>query len=96
MKNALLKTLLILFFFGYAFNSLAQQNQYFLKEFKRVDSLASKAEPKAALSLIDMLNKKARLQNNSEMLVKSVVYRMLFQSYLEENQFVKIDRKSVV
>ncbi|MFC3562056.1 alpha-2-macroglobulin family protein [Pedobacter jamesrossensis] len=90
MKNALLKTLLILFFFGYTFNSNAQQNQYFLKEFKRVDSLASKAEPKAALSLINMLNNKARLQNNSEMLVKSVVYRMLFQSYLEENQFVKI------
>ena len=90
MKNALLKTFLILFFFAFTFASNAQQNLYFLKEFKRIDSLANKAEPKAALSLINILNSKARLQNNSEMLVKSVVYRMLFQSYLEENHFVKI------
>ncbi|KQR65199.1 alpha-2-macroglobulin family protein [Pedobacter sp. Leaf176] len=90
MKNALLKTFLILFFFACSLTSDAQQNLYFLKEFKRVDSLANIAEPKAALSLINILNSKARLQKNNEMLIKSVVYRMLFQSYLEENQFVTI------
>ncbi len=58
--------------------------------FKKIDSLANQAQPKAALALINNINAQARLQNNTAVLVKSVIYRMLFQSYLEEDAFSKI------
>ena len=60
------------------------------KDFEKVDSLASIAQPKAALALINTLNKRARAEKNTAMLIKSVVYRKLFQSYLEEDALPKI------
>ncbi|MES2419282.1 MAG: alpha-2-macroglobulin family protein [Bacteroidota bacterium] len=64
--------------------------RYTISDFYKVDSLALVAQPKPALTLIEQLNRQARADGNSPMLIKSVIYRMLFQSYLEENAFNKI------
>lgn len=58
--------------------------------FKAVDSLAAAAKPKDALERINQLNAWARKEKEPVMLIKSVLYRMLFQSYLQEDAFVKI------
>jgi len=55
------------------------------KDFQRVDSLASIAQPKAALALINTLHKRAKAAHQTPMLIKSVMYRMMFQNYLNEH-----------
>ena len=69
---------------------ISAQQKYTLKDFYRVDSLAKQAKPKDALALIEKINEQARQTHNTPLLVKSVIYRMMFQSYLEENAFDKI------
>ena len=85
-------TLLIIGFTLFNNGIYAQQTNFknYTLAFEKVDSLANQAQPKAALTLINNINEQARLQNNTAMLVKSVIYRMLFQSYLEEDAFSKI------
>ncbi|MFD2583436.1 alpha-2-macroglobulin [Pedobacter vanadiisoli] len=69
---------------------LSAQQKYTLDDFYRVDSIANQGKPKDALALIEKINEQARQTNNTPLLVKSVIYRMMFQSYLEENAFDKI------
>ncbi|QDW26560.1 hypothetical protein FFJ24_017715 [Pedobacter sp. KBS0701] len=69
---------------------ISAQQKYTLNDFYRVDSIASQAKPKNALALIEKINEQARQTHNTPLLVKSVIYRMMFQSYLEENAFDKI------
>lgn len=64
--------------------------QYTLDDFHRVDSIANRAQPKDALALIGKINKQARETHNTPLIIKSVIYRMLFQSYLEEDAFNQI------
>lgn len=84
----------IRYFFAFIFlviithSGLAQK--YTINDFYKVDSIANEAKPKDALQLIEKINSQARAEGNSAMLIKSVIYRMLFQSYLEENAFDKI------
>ncbi|WP_410222171.1 MG2 domain-containing protein [Pedobacter sp.] len=58
--------------------------------FAKVDSLALNAQPKEALALINKLYTDAQKTHNTNLLVKSVIYRMLFQSYLTEDAFIEI------
>jgi uncharacterized protein YfaS (alpha-2-macroglobulin family) len=88
--NILLRiSFLFLFIFSLSLNASAQR-KYTLDDFYRVDSIANLAKPKEALALIDKINIQAHQTGNTPLLIKSVIYRMMFQSYLEENAFDKI------
>ena len=89
MNISLRISALFLFTFLFAF-SVSAQHKYTLADFYRVDSLANQAKPKDALTLIEKINQAAQKENNAPLLIKSVIYRMMFQSYLEENAFDKI------
>ncbi|TZF86366.1 hypothetical protein FW774_04785 (plasmid) [Pedobacter sp. BS3] len=67
-----------------------QSQNFYTRSFKLIDSLADEGLPKDALTHIEQINARARAEGNSAMLVKSVIYRMIFQSYLEEDALVKI------
>jgi len=64
--------------------------ELFKRKFATTDSLLSVGQPRAALILVDQLNSAARKQNNSNLSVKSVLYRMLIQSLVEEDSYLKI------
>jgi len=64
--------------------------QYTFDDFYRVDSIANRAQPKDALALIEKISKQAHETHNTPLIIKSVIYRMMFQSYLEEDAFDKI------
>ncbi|MDN5284642.1 MAG: hypothetical protein JWR38_916 [Mucilaginibacter sp.] len=56
----------------------------------RIDSLARIGLPKSALKEVDKLDALARANNNAPQQIRAVIYRMTFQSYLEENALVAI------
>jgi len=89
MNISLRISALLLFIFFLSFNASAQ-HKYTLADFARIDSLANTGKPKDALALIGKINKQAQSDNNAPLLIKSVIYRMMFQSYLEEHAFDKI------
>lgn len=64
--------------------------QYTFEDFYRVDSIANRAQPKDALALVEKISKQAHETHNTPLIIKSVIYRMLFQSYLEEDAFNQI------
>ena len=51
--------------------------------FVRIDTLAKSQKIKAALELVTQLNNRFREQGNTQGVVKSTMYRMLFSAYLE-------------
>ena len=51
----------------------------------RIDSLANVGLPKSALIEVDRLDQLARKDHNAPQQIRAAVYRMTFQSYLEEN-----------
>lgn len=61
------------------------------KIFNKADSLASNQNVKSALVLINDLNAKARKEGNTVALVKSVIYRILFQHYLDPTNLAKLN-----
>ncbi|RYG21696.1 MAG: hypothetical protein EOO07_01940, partial [Chitinophagaceae bacterium] len=85
-----MKLLFRSFFLFIFFISSAQAQKYTMASFGEVDSLAYAAQPKSALALIEKINTQARTAKDAPMLIKSVIYRMLFQSYLAEDAFNKI------
>ena len=56
----------------------------------RIDSLANIGLPKSALKEVDKLDALARTDNNAAQQVRAAIYRMTFQSYLEEDALVAI------
>ncbi|WP_293303917.1 alpha-2-macroglobulin family protein [Pedobacter sp. UBA5917] len=91
MKNALQSIITFLIFFTLSFEASAQNKAVFYKSsFKKIDSLASAAKPKDGLALVEKVNTQARLDGNTPTLIKSVMYRMLFVGYLEEDAFLKM------
>ncbi|MEH3111854.1 alpha-2-macroglobulin family protein [Pedobacter terrae] len=89
MNISLRISALLLFTFLFSFDVVAQHT-YTLEDFYKVDSIANQAKPKDALALIKKINEQARQTHNIPLLIKSVIYRMMFQSYLEENAFDQI------
>ena len=64
--------------------------QSYQKLTSSIDSLAEIGLPKSALTEVDKLDELARKEKNVPMQIKAVIYRMTFQSYLEENALVAI------
>jgi uncharacterized protein YfaS (alpha-2-macroglobulin family) len=89
MNLSLRFSALFLFIFLLSFNAFAQQ-KYTLNDFDKVDSIANLPQPKDALALVEKISEHAHQTHNAPLLIKSVIYRMMFQSYLEENAFDKI------
>src|ERR1035437_164626 len=56
----------------------------------RIDSLANIGLPKSALKEVDKLDELARQNNNAPQQIRAVIYRMTFQSYLEEDALAAI------
>jgi cell division protein FtsB len=56
----------------------------------RIDSLADMGLPKSALQEVDKLDALARKNGNTSQQVRAVIYRMTFQSYLEEDALTSI------
>lgn len=56
----------------------------------RIDSLANIGLPKSALKEVDKLDATARADNNAPQQVRAAIYRMTFQSYVEEDALVAI------
>ncbi|ASU36523.1 alpha-2-macroglobulin family protein [Mucilaginibacter xinganensis] len=56
----------------------------------RIDSLANVGLPKSALKEVDRLDAMARADKNAPQQIRAVIYRMTFQSYLEEDALVAI------
>ncbi|MBC6111704.1 MG2 domain-containing protein [Pedobacter fastidiosus] len=91
MKNALHSLIFFAIFFAISFQSSAQNvSNYYKKSFLTIDSLATIAKPKDAFELVNKVNAKARIDGNTSMLIKSVMYKILYQGYLEEDVFTKI------
>lgn len=90
MKLMLRISFLLISFVLISQSVFSQKHNYYMEEFKKIDSLANMAQAKKALPILEKLNNQARTEGNSAMLVKSVIYRMLFQSYLEEDAFTGI------
>lgn len=88
MKFALRLSVLVTLCLVLNLSGFAQK--YTVNDFYKVDSIANQAKPKDALALVKKINVQARADGNSALLIKSVIYRMMFQSYLEENAFDKI------
>ncbi|WP_158542148.1 alpha-2-macroglobulin family protein [Pedobacter chinensis] len=68
-----------------------KKGEYYNTGFKIIDSLAIAGKPKDAVFIVNELNARARLEQNTTVLIKSVMYRMLFQGHLEEDAFSKIN-----
>jgi len=85
------KTLKYLFVlcFVVCFTAVNAQDKYEKLGF-RIDSLANVGLPKSALKEVDKLDAMARADKNAPQQVRAVIYRMTFQSYLEENALVAI------
>jgi uncharacterized protein YfaS (alpha-2-macroglobulin family) len=56
----------------------------------RIDSLANVGLPKSALKEVDQLDALARKNNNAPQQIRVVIYRMTFESYLEENALTAV------
>lgn len=68
--------------------TLVPGNSY-SKEWKRVDSLAAKGLNKSALDLVKLIYGKAKKEENHPQIVKAILHRMRFESYMEEESYIK-------
>jgi hypothetical protein len=83
-----LKSLFVLCFVV-CFTAVNAQDKY--NEIKtRIDSLANIGLPKSALKEVDKLDALARAEKNAPQQIRAVIYRMTFQSYLEEDALVAV------
>jgi uncharacterized protein YfaS (alpha-2-macroglobulin family) len=56
----------------------------------RIDSLSAMGLPKSALADVDKLDKLAHQSNSAPQIIRAVIYRITFQSYLKEEALVPI------
>src|SRR5476649_1543536 len=91
MSSSLFNTLkcLLVVAMLFCFKTGSAQDKYTELGF-RIDSFANVGLPKSALQQVDRLDALARKNNNAPQQIRAVVYRMTFQSYLEENALVAI------
>ncbi|MGZ4001712.1 MAG: hypothetical protein ACXVIY_13820, partial [Mucilaginibacter sp.] len=91
MRAPILKPLHLILMIGLLLlgNSVLAQKKYDVISF-RIDSLASVGLPASALKEVDKLEQMARADKNAPQQVRAAIYRMTFQSYLEENALTAI------
>ncbi|WP_462264685.1 alpha-2-macroglobulin family protein [Mucilaginibacter sp.] len=70
-------------------SKLIHAQQYHTLTF-RIDSLASAGLPKSALNEVTRLDQLARKRQDAPEIIRAVIYRTTFQSYLEENALAAI------
>jgi uncharacterized protein YfaS (alpha-2-macroglobulin family) len=87
MKNALQSFVLMFILLFGGSNLLAQENKYD-DLFEKIDLLAEKQKARPALELIKEVGEKARKDGNTAMIIKSVMYSRLFQTYLNGNDLI--------
>lgn len=76
----------------------AQRKFSYDRLFYKIDSLALEHKAKEALILINQVNEQARKEGRTTMLLKSVMYRMLFQNYIDptaQAKLIKILRNDI-
>ncbi len=61
----------------------------YVKEWKKVDSLAAKGLTKSALEVVQGIYDKAKAENNASQFVKAIIHRMKFEQYMEEYSLEK-------
>ena len=59
------------------------------KEWKRVDSLQNKGLTKSALEIVTAIYTKAKAEKNTNNFIRAIIERMKFESYIEEDSYVK-------
>lgn len=59
------------------------------KEWAKVDSLGNKGLTRSALDVVEGILKKAKEDANAQQIVKSLIHKMKFESYIEEDSYVK-------
>jgi len=91
MSSSYLRSLKLMLINGLLFliTNARAQNKY-QPISNRIDSLAGIGLPRSALKEVDELEKLARQNKNTPQQIKAVIYRMTFQSYLEENAYPAI------
>jgi uncharacterized protein YfaS (alpha-2-macroglobulin family) len=87
VKQFFLKLFLPMMLLCFCSNVFAQDYQRITI---RIDSFANIGLPKSALAEVSKMDQLARLHKNTPMQIKAAIYRMTFQSYLEENSLVAI------
>jgi len=87
MKIALQTITLFIGFTLYTFSAFSQSRNKadYQKAFDQIDSLAKNQATKKALPLITDLCAKARLEGNTQMLIRATMYQMIFSSYMENS-----------
>ncbi|NTD96825.1 hypothetical protein G6M26_09770 [Agrobacterium tumefaciens] len=94
MKKTLHILFSVLFFCSFSPAVFSQKkNSYFISAFKSIDSLALNTNPKEASLILDKVIETARAEQNTVMLIKGLLHRMLFTGYLKEVAFVKINQE---
>lgn len=83
MKNILFLTLFLCSFF--IISTHVQAQQYNDKSFQEVDSIAMLAKPREAYQLVKAIYAYANKSNNTTLSVKAAIYKMRYQSILEED-----------
>ncbi len=78
-----------LFFLLFCFKNVNAQEKYHQLTFQ-IDSFVSAGLPKSALKKVDELDSLAHKNHNAPQQIKAAIYRMTFQSYLEENAIMEI------
>ncbi len=69
-----------------------KKKTYYQAGFKSIDSLALAAKPKEAIQILNLLIENARKDQQTTVIIRATMYRMLFKGYLEEDAFSKINK----
>ncbi len=60
------------------------------KEWHEIDSLENKGLTRSALNIVDQIYNKSLIENNSPQLIKSLIFKLKYTNYTEENSTKKI------
>jgi uncharacterized protein YfaS (alpha-2-macroglobulin family) len=90
MKTKLSVWIAVLFLFAFSNALTAQNMKYYQKKWSTIDSLDGKGLPKSALEIAVEINDKAKLEKNSEQVLKSFIYILKYKNSIEENAYEKL------
>jgi len=85
MKKLLLPLLLFV-----VFSSLSAQNSTYKDQWKKVENFELKDLPKSALAEVSLIYNKAKKENNSNQIIKTLLFESKFALVLEEDAQLKI------
>ncbi|HUI93049.1 MAG TPA: alpha-2-macroglobulin family protein [Chitinivibrionales bacterium] len=68
---------------------VAANKEKFTRSWRTIDSLHNLGLTQSVLNAVDTVYKKAKAASNADQMIKAVIYRMRYESYKEEDAFVK-------